>query len=247
MLRIQSSEVGMLAGYAPFKPALESAERFWKRNRPDRFHLYLEKHGVPEWYEQEHFVNTNRHARSLLKEKGNTNTENTGDIKNVLESVSRDERTQSFTEKQKQFLDNEAKSMVFRRHGTKKESVTLSDWCSANGKEAIKLEKTFKLEIHPEVCIFGKIDGITSDQELVEIKNRSGGRLFNTIKDYEMAQCQSYLRMLDLQKGYLVECLRTEEGPVVSHNALERDDAFWEDCCEKILENIFSPRFTMMR
>ena len=247
MLRIQSSEVGMLAGYATFKSPLESAERFWKRNRPDKFHLYLEKHGVPEWYEQEKFVNTNRNAKSLLKEKGNLDTNNIKDISNVLTSVSRDERTQSFTDREKQFLDNEAKSMVFRRHGTKKESLTLTEWCAMNGKEAIKLEKTFSLSIHPEVSIFGKIDGITTDQELVEIKNRSGGKLFKTIKDYEMAQCQSYLRMLDLQGGFLVECLRTEEGPIVSHNALVRDDAFWDECCEKILENIFSPRFTMLR
>jgi len=54
--------------------------------------------------------------------------------------------------------------------------------------------------------ITGKYDGLTTDNEVVEIKNRQR-RLFNEIRDYEMCQLQMYLHMVNSNMGYLVEVL----------------------------------------
>ena len=90
--------------------------------------------------------------------------------------------------------------------------------------------------IHPDVVIVGKIDGLTDQGEIVEIKNRAGGKLFGEIREYEMAQCQCYLRMLDLQDGFLVEMMSDQMGTL----PFSRDDDFWDRTVNNVLENIFS-------
>jgi hypothetical protein len=98
------------------------------------------------------------------------------------------------------------------------------------------------------VVVVGLVDGRTEDNELLEFKNRAGGRLFNEVRDYEMAQCQAYLRMLKIDRGFLVECLRQEgREPKLNTIPFARDDEFWEDTVERVLSNIFDPRFECFR
>jgi hypothetical protein len=57
--------------------------------------------------------------------------------------------------------------------------------------------------------IGGKIDAISSDRKLlIEIKNRVN-RLFKKPPPYEMVQVQTYLYLLGIDDGLLVECMRT--------------------------------------
>lgn len=83
-----------------------------------------------------------------------------------------------------------------------------------------------------EYFIGGKIDGVTKDRKiLVEIKNRVN-RLFGKLPSYEMIQVQTYLHLLNLDKAFLVECLRSKEGNVVADNVncitVNRDRAYFE-------------------
>jgi len=80
--------------------------------------------------------------------------------------------------------------------------------------------------------IGGKIDGITADRKtLVEIKNRVN-RLFKVIPQYEFIQVQMYLQLLDLDKAFLVECLKTKEHSVLREDvnviSVNRDSVNWE-------------------
>lgn len=68
--------------------------------------------------------------------------------------------------------------------------------------------------------ITGKYDGLTTDNEVVEVKNRQR-RLFNEIRDYEMCQIQTYLHILKSDKGYLVEVLGGKKGEDNQINILE--------------------------
>ncbi|AGE49034.1 hypothetical protein ATCVBr0604L_064R [Acanthocystis turfacea Chlorella virus Br0604L] len=80
--------------------------------------------------------------------------------------------------------------------------------------------------------IGGKIDGITRDgKTLVEIKNRVN-RLFGRPPVYENIQIQTYLHLLDIDKAFLVECLKSKNGNSVSENvnciSINRDRAYFE-------------------
>jgi hypothetical protein len=83
-----------------------------------------------------------------------------------------------------------------------------------------------------EYFIGGKIDGITRDRKiLVEIKNRVN-RLFGKLPSYEMIQVQTYLHLLNMDKAFLVECLKSKEGSVIAENVncitVNRDRAYFE-------------------
>ena len=59
--------------------------------------------------------------------------------------------------------------------------------------------------------LVGKVDGLTSDLEVVEIKNRMKG-LFGELRSYEKPQIMTYLRLSGSQKGYMVECYRKKDN-----------------------------------
>lgn len=61
--------------------------------------------------------------------------------------------------------------------------------------------------------IRGVADGLTTQNKLIEIKNRQK-KLFNTIRDYEMCQVQTYLHILGLSHGYLVEIISNKDKKI---------------------------------
>ena len=79
----------------------------------------------------------------------------------------------------------------------------------------------------------GKIDGITNDKILIEVKNRTK-KLFYNLRDYEKVQVMVYLKILDLKKAHLVESLKNNKEEM---NMIEIDfDAdFWK---QEILKKI---------
>ena len=60
--------------------------------------------------------------------------------------------------------------------------------------------------------LVGKIDGMTADNEVVEIKNRVK-KLFKQLRDYEEPQIRTYMSLMNnAPKGFLVENLRSPVG-----------------------------------
>ena len=62
-----------------------------------------------------------------------------------------------------------------------------------------------------EWVLTGRLDGLTEDGEVVEIKNRTKG-LFGRIRDYEAVQLQAYIHMTGAQLGHLLELHRLTDG-----------------------------------
>ena len=91
-------------------------------------------------------------------------------------------------------------------------------------------------------CIKGKIDGISLDinntTRIIEIKNRTKC-LFNELKDYEQPQIQTYMKLFDINKGHMVECLRkgSDENQI---NVIEVafDQEYWNLIKERLLKFI---------
>ena len=74
----------------------------------------------------------------------------------------------------------------------------------------------------------GKIDGVTTDGTLIEVKNRIH-RLFRRMRDYERPQIQAYMWILGLDKGHLVESHK--QGTIPEINVIEEtfDPTYWND------------------
>ena len=83
--------------------------------------------------------------------------------------------------------------------------------------------------------IGGRVDALAEDRTLlIEIKNRVN-RLFHRLPVYENVQVQTYLHLLDMERGLLVECLKTpdaqpDRGPAMTANAIPvaRDRELWD-------------------
>ena len=75
----------------------------------------------------------------------------------------------------------------------------------------------------------GRVDAVSDDGKLlIEIKNRVN-RLFYRAPAYESVQVQTYLHLLNLEHGVLVECLKSDDGDIATNvMAVCRDDAFWD-------------------
>lgn len=80
-----------------------------------------------------------------------------------------------------------------------------------------------------EWIITGKLDGMTEDGEILEIKNRQKG-LFNVMRDYEMCQLQCYLNNVPANTGYLLEIYKADEASDPTHHLhiVEKDPDFYQ-------------------
>ena len=78
-----------------------------------------------------------------------------------------------------------------------------------------------------ELILISKIDAITMDGVVVEIKNRMY-KLFNEVREYEWLQVQAYLEVYNLEKGELVEYLKVGDGEM-SVKEIMRDRRFWNE------------------
>lgn len=78
--------------------------------------------------------------------------------------------------------------------------------------------------------LIGKTDGLTTDGEILEVKNRQK-ELFNTVRDYEMCQVQSYLHMSNRNNAFLVEVLKRRGGHNSDFNIIpiEKDPHYYQD------------------
>lgn len=162
-------------------------------------------------------INQKRHNSSNILTKNQSIVEN--DIKNCKKLTDNQK-------KQMVSLMNSATNVVY---GTRNEGRGIEAFTRITGKEIKTKQNKLVYNFHKntfvdnqiiEWNITGKYDGLTTDYEVVEIKNRQR-HLFNEIRDYEMCQIQTYLHILNSNKGYLVEVLGGNKEENNSVNILE--------------------------
>lgn len=103
------------------------------------------------------------------------------------------------------------------KYGIKQEDNVISQFSKIIKKQINSTQKMFRHKFGElygiDWSLVGKVDGITSDSEVVEIKNRTKG-LFGELRSYEKPQIMTYLRLNGSENGYLVECFRKRDGTV---------------------------------
>ena len=139
-------------------------------------------------------------------------------------------------------LEKTLVSMTNKSFGTRKEGDAIAQYEILTKKKVQRISKYFTQEIptahlktpqslgHISWKLGGKIDGMTEDGELIEVKNRVS-RFFNTVRNYEKVQIQIYFRLLDLETGYLVESLVKQKGGIPEINIVEvkYEHDYWSD------------------
>ena len=91
-----------------------------------------------------------------------------------------------------------------------------------------------KKKIFDNWYIGGKIDGMTSDKEIVEIKNRIY-KLFYKLRDYEKVQIMTYMYINKMDNAYLVECFSKNNNKELNTIEVPFDKEYFDN---HVLKNI---------
>ena len=145
----------------------------------------------------------------------------------MIEKINADPRLDTST---KQELINHIRNLTNTNFGTSQENSAVNLYCQKRNVEVFDCQKFIKKKVAQtnthDWYLCGKIDGISTEGVLIEIKNRIH-KLFGILRDYEKPQIQTYLKMTNLKRGHLVECLKNKKSNM-NIIEVERDNIYWK-------------------
>jgi hypothetical protein len=243
---LNSSEIAKITGHNKFEPIQDYIDQV------------LAKHGIVEKYipktEVEKTLLTcgKKELLSIKKELNLKNEATISDIQKKINiitsnSLTNDSETGSKAELQKKLVEKPIVSKILKgsiekevmmKRGNIKENVALN---KSEKKLGIKIDKRntefYKKELFKtdkcEVILCGRVDGISSNNELVETKNRRN-RLFNRVPNYEKIQMECYMFLTGIEKCIHIENYEDKTNTEV----YQHDETIWEDTLYSIKEFI---------
>jgi hypothetical protein len=173
-------------------------------------------------------IESDQKATEIFKEVERASPKNSSEVMKIMDEVSiRLKAASSLQLRDFYGVKDFLRKTLFTNFGTKNESKT-ANADSANLYEDDTFYKYKVCEIEGTTYeIVGRIDrfeiGDFNQKILVEIKNRTRC-LFNTVREYESIQVQTYLQMVKLNMARLVEQHNNERKSYI----IMRDDEKWD-------------------
>ena len=220
---IGASSVASAIGVNQYKRQPELVEELWKRYSPQTFE------GKTKEEEALIVLHSLSTTKKILDEATSFKSEKSTDVQQETRRLFHEIEHSGLLPQDMIVAKDYVKKTLFTNHGTRNEKKT-ADADLANLVEDDTFYKIDICEIEgTKYQIVGRVDRVQHDSDgtktLVEIKNRTRG-LFNTVRDYEDIQCQTYLQMMpSVAYCRLVE---TYEGESKSH-LIQRDDDRWNN------------------
>jgi len=236
-------------------------ENMWERTRPESYRAALIRNGCLTEAEQLDRIVTRHSALSSVLESSLQECHSSEDVARTYDTVSRQIRelgeSLAISHDDQVIIDTVAKRNLYTTYGTSSEAEALRKMDSMLGVRAVPDDMFYKMNVGQvdgvDIFVGGKIDAITPDRRLVvEIKNRIR-RLFYKVPFYEVIQLQTYLQLLSVDRGVIVECLNVTSPLAASMNILpvQRDKTLWtgtivprmKDYTKVFIELVTSPSF----
>lgn len=233
---IYASQVAMCVGANKHKKISEAMDIVWQRTDPHSFRAALRRNRVKTDDEiAEGIIHTHTQVQHLVNLTLSAPCDSSDQVAKRYDAVSKELRAVSLHEEDRRLVEDVLKRNLYTTYGNVQESGVLQYVRDTLGIGCAEDPTFYKRE--QGVCegpwgklpwfVGGKIDAIDDSRTLlIEIKNRVN-RLFYRVPFYEQLQVQTYLELLDLERGVLVECLRHQPS---SHSAGgERDHVDTKD------------------
>ena len=239
---IYASDLAVAIGVNKYQKTSDVLVKLWQKNYPINYENAVSgiknKHRINVIPKETDYQCVNR-----IQQEGNIdlqdriqtclNTKDTSQLlKNRSEILDQVNKSKTIEEGAKQEFKQSLESMTNKVFGTINEKSAIDKYMEITGK---KVNTSTKF-IHKQLCTYngvtwklgGKIDGITDDKIVVEVKNRIY-KLFNEMRDYEKPQIQTYMYILGLKKGHLVESMK--RNGEVNINIIEEDfdEDYWNN------------------
>jgi hypothetical protein len=230
---IYASQVAMCIGANKHKKISEAVETVWQRCDAASFRAGMARNRVKTEDEQaEDIIKTHAELQDLVDLTLATECESSDQVAQQYSSVAKELQAVPLPDEERKLVDDVLKRNLYTSYGNMHEARVLEYVRDTLGI-ACREDPTF-YKAQQGVCsgtwgslpwyVGGKIDAIDEDRTLlIEIKNRVN-RLFYRIPFYEQVQVQTYLHLLNLDKGVLVECLKSTGAPGRPvHITMDRD------------------------
>jgi hypothetical protein len=242
---IYASDLAVVIGINKYQKLSDMVVKLWQKNYPEDYENISRNAQTPlskesdmqciKRIQSDHGINIQDRIDKCLTIKDTKQL-----IQNRNEIIKEINKNDTLNNNVKQEFKQSLESLTNKVFGIKNEKSAIQYYCEKTGKNV----KTNSKFICKNLCTYknikwnlgGKIDGITDDGIVVEIKNRIY-KLFGEMKDYEKPQIQSYMYILNSTKGHLVESMKKNDE--IDINIIEEnfDENYWNDIVLSRLNN----------
>ena len=239
-INIYASELATLIGINPYQKIKDSLLKLWQKCDEEDYERTLDYIEQTKQIKFEVKQDDIENVKKIAFESGINmnkineclNTANTSELLQKRNELLKESQSQITNPQKMVEFKKTLESATNKNFGTKNESNVMELYKQKTGKNVLTPSKY----VNKKLCSYngrdwyigGKIDGITDDNIVIEIKNRMY-RLFNSMKDYEKPQLQSYLYILGPTKGHLVECVKGRNGSNINIIEEQFDEEYWNN------------------
>jgi len=238
---IYASDLAVVLGINKYQSISDILIKLWEKNYPIDYEniiseISLKKNiKIMKKESDKEFINRVQGESNLnIKEKLDECLKTT-DTKRMLENrneiMKEVSKNKSMDTEVKEEFKKTLESMTNKVNGTINEKSIRDYYSEKTGKKIIINEKFIKRNI----CTYngvnwdlgGKIDGLTEDNIVIEIKNRIY-KLFYELRDYERPQLHTYMFILGINKGHLVESIKKNGEITINVIEDDFDKTYWD-------------------
>lgn len=216
---IYASQVAMCIGANKHKKINEALEMMWQRVDHAGFWAAMKRnHQKTDSELADDIIATHLEVKQLVQSTLEAPCDSSDQVAKRYDTVAKELQAVPLMDEERRLVDDVLKKNLYTSYGNVQETRVLNHIRTHLGIQCQEDPVFYKAE--QGVCVGpwgrlpwyvgGKIDAIDKDRTLlIEIKNRVN-RLFYRVPFYEQIQVQAYLELLGLEKGVLVECLKTD-------------------------------------
>lgn len=212
---IYASQVAVCIGANKHKKVSEAVEAMWHRIAAHSYFAALERNGMKtEDQNVTEIMARHMEVKGLVDRSLTLPCDSSDQVAENYGTVSRGLDGVDLCDEEKRLVDDVLKRNLYTTYGNVQEHGMLQHIRDRLGIRC-RPDPAFYKQLGGHArggvpwFVGGKIDAISEEGDMViELKNRVN-RLFNRAPFYEAIQVQTYLQLLDVDRGALVECLKT--------------------------------------
>lgn len=214
---IYASQVAVCIGANKHKKVSEAVESMWQRISPHSYYEAMHRNGLKtEDQNVTEIMARHEEVKGLVDRSLTLPCHSSDQVAAHYDLVSRGLETVALEDDEKRLVDDVLKRNLYTTYGNLHEHKMLTHIRDTLGIKCQPDSTFYKLQGGTvrgvPWYVGGKIDAINEDRTLlIEIKNRVN-RLFNRVPFYEVIQVQTYLQLLGVEQGALVECLKSTKA-----------------------------------
>lgn len=230
---LYASQIAACIGCNRHKKPAEALEAMWERVAPGSYRDALRRTGcTTEADRVQALIDQDAAVRTMITES-TLGCADSYDVASKYDAAVREIAKMNIPPEDRKIVDATIKRNLYTNYGTASEHHALTKIRETLGINAKTDDTFYKMHVADvdgvSLWVGGKIDAITEDRSLViEIKNRIR-RLFYKVPFYEIIQLQTYLQLLDVSRGAVVECLTVPGDSLINVVPVRRDKDLWND------------------